>query len=164
MYHIWMFPKIGVPQNGWFIVENPIKMDDLGGFPIFFGNTHIGILVHHLPCKVKLCRAAQLWVIQPSPTWRYTWRMLVLLPWPLSMMNSIWWQQTVCPLLLPRLFVGLQLIEVSCLHRTHHLTPRDPGKVEPIIEPLGGRGSGSVEASCKNTSHFYMYCVRWPND
>ena len=27
---IWVFPKIGVPQNGWFIVENPIKMDDLG--------------------------------------------------------------------------------------------------------------------------------------
>ena len=26
---IWMFPKIGVPQNAWFIVENPIKMDDL---------------------------------------------------------------------------------------------------------------------------------------
>ena len=24
------FPKIGVPQNGWFITENPIKMDDLG--------------------------------------------------------------------------------------------------------------------------------------
>ena len=22
----WMFPKIGVPQNGWFIMENPIKM------------------------------------------------------------------------------------------------------------------------------------------
>ena len=38
---IWMFPKIGVPQNGWFIMENLIKMDDLGGTPIF-GNTHIG--------------------------------------------------------------------------------------------------------------------------
>ena len=27
---IWMFPKIGVPQNGWLIMENHIKMDDLG--------------------------------------------------------------------------------------------------------------------------------------
>ena len=30
MEAIWVFPKIGVPQNGWFILENPIKMDDLG--------------------------------------------------------------------------------------------------------------------------------------
>ena len=26
---IWVFPIIGVPQNGWFITENPIKMDAL---------------------------------------------------------------------------------------------------------------------------------------
>ena len=37
---IWRFPKIGVPQNGWFTMENPIKMDDLG-IPLFFGNIHM---------------------------------------------------------------------------------------------------------------------------
>ena len=37
--NIRVFPEIGVPQNGWFIMENPIKMDDLGG-TIIFGNTH----------------------------------------------------------------------------------------------------------------------------
>ena len=31
---IWVFPKIMVPQNGWFIRGNPLKMDDLG-VPLF---------------------------------------------------------------------------------------------------------------------------------
>ena len=47
---IWVFPKIKVPQNTWLIIENPIKIHDVGVplfletpicFPIF------SILFHH---------------------------------------------------------------------------------------------------------------------
>ena len=28
--HVWGFPYMGVPYNGWFITENRIKLEDLG--------------------------------------------------------------------------------------------------------------------------------------
>ena len=42
---IWGFPEMGVPKNGWFIRENPIKMDDLG----LFRNPHIGCSIEGYP-------------------------------------------------------------------------------------------------------------------
>ena len=30
----WRFPKMGIPQNGWFLREHLIKMDDLGVLPV----------------------------------------------------------------------------------------------------------------------------------
>ena len=36
------------PQNGWFIMENPIRMDDLGATTIF-GNTHVTISIFRCP-------------------------------------------------------------------------------------------------------------------
>ena len=41
--HIWVFPKIVVPQNGWLIMENPIKRDDLGVPPFTETPTYIYI-------------------------------------------------------------------------------------------------------------------------
>ena len=39
-FFIWVFPKM-VPQNGWFIMENPIKMDNLWVKNPIFETTHI---------------------------------------------------------------------------------------------------------------------------
>ena len=35
----WMFPKIGVPQNAWFIMEKPLKWM-IWGYPYFWKHPH----------------------------------------------------------------------------------------------------------------------------
>ena len=42
-----VFPKIGgkPPKMDVFLLENPIKMDDLGGKPTIFGNIHMAFYI-----------------------------------------------------------------------------------------------------------------------
>ena len=47
---IWGFPKIRVPQHGLFIMEIPIKLDDLGGNPPFSEtSTWVLVLITKFP-------------------------------------------------------------------------------------------------------------------
>ena len=69
LFKIWVFPKIVVLQNGWFIRENPIKMDDLGCFTPIFGSTPICFLSCSLP--INVCWG--LWFVSLSDSGAVFW-------------------------------------------------------------------------------------------
>ncbi len=82
-WNIWVFPKIGVPQNGWFIMENPIKNGWFGG-TIIFGNTYIDIFAFvHLPSTKRL----HIWGAQTEATNPST-RMRPPLDWRQEIMRN----------------------------------------------------------------------------
>ena len=85
---IWMFLKIGVPQNGWFIVENPIKVDDLG-VPLFVETPISGwclgrrafmskLFLRNFPHEMRVAKGSQL-----------PWGVWALARYPIGSMYSI---------------------------------------------------------------------------
>ncbi len=71
--------KIGVPQNGWSIMENPIKMDDLGVTPFLetpkYTRIFQNFVAAHSNEATKVCMSNySLWLVCVISTMQHIWR------------------------------------------------------------------------------------------
>ena len=75
--NIWMFPNIRVPQNGWFIMEIPIKNGWFGGTTTF-GNTYIMNTIwnnngYSVLCTLARCALAQIYSFEKDQHHGRSW-------------------------------------------------------------------------------------------
>ena len=72
--HKWVFPKIGVLQNGWFVMDTPIKMDEIWGYLHFRNPPQIDVnrLKNHL-MSVQFFFSPKVWCHSKKKieTWSY---------------------------------------------------------------------------------------------
>ena len=96
--NIWVFPKIGVPQNGWFIMENPIKMGWFGGFFPYLMET--SMLLTTAKCFIDvICVGGDGWFLwfldNPTPKVHTLWKVTTYVgprrcPWYPARKVSMW--------------------------------------------------------------------------
>ena len=118
---IWVIPKIGVPQNGWFITENPMKMDDLG-IPVFL-ETPISKVLQHWDTEIAWDhgRRSGLCELDLTPCESLTF----FSPWisPRSFLASI--SDNLCV----KSFTSRFVLRFGNFWWVHSLAPRIPGMI-----------------------------------
>ena len=86
--HLGVSIVMGVPKNGWCILENAIKRDDGPGYPYDYGNPHLICTFQWLDFHDSMNRGL---MAQNPPPISFTVRKKTHGPWVSCAHNSIFW-------------------------------------------------------------------------